>query len=385
MRLAHLSDSHLGRASPGDPNGSERLNAFRQALAALAGHNPDALIIAGDTFDGPHVDSPVVEDAAKNLSRLKNGQGLAIPVVVIPGNHDPAEAEKLWSLFRKHIGPSVHLLLEPQAIAMADGKLVVEAYPCATRYSAEPPWEKRVPLPAAVGDQVHIVVAHGTLQGGPVPDNDTDAYPFSQTELEGLAANYVALGHFHGLYPPWGEGEGEECQRSYSYSGTHEPDQFGGTSGYALLVTVLPGQPARLRRIKLARRDWRLVPLTGPVDLDKVEHLQAEIEASDDRSRYVVRLKMSTRQAWSRAEVERLDRLEEAMRAVGAQVDRRGEPQVRLDTEALDFGALPSGAIREALLSLKSDAESAGDKHSQQVLAAALQVGWETVQEAMRT
>jgi DNA repair exonuclease SbcCD nuclease subunit len=377
MLVAHLSDSHLGRASPGDPHGAERLGAFRQTLSILAAFNPDALILAGDTFDDPQVELAIVEDAAKSLSRLKNEPGEPIAVVLIPGNHDPAEAEKLWAGFRKHQGPSVHCLREPGIVELAEGKLVVEGYPCATRFSAEAPWEKRLSVPSVANGAVHIVVAHGTLQGGPVPLGDTDAYPFSQAELEALGANYVVLGHFHGLYPPWGDGD--QCQRSFCYSGTHEPDQFGGDSGYAVLARVLAGQIARLQRIKVGRRQWRLVALAGPADLARVEQLQAEIEASDDRTRFVVRLKAAGGQSWTRADIDRLDRLEEAMRAVGVQVERRGDLQARVDVQALDLRGLPSGALKEALLSLQSDWELAGDDNRRELLAAALQAGWEKI------
>ena len=69
-----------------------------------------------------------------------------------------------------------------------------------------------------------------------MPEGETEAYPFTQAEVESLGADYVALGHFHGLYPTWGDGD--ECEKACCYSGTHEPDQFGGAAGYALLATV---------------------------------------------------------------------------------------------------------------------------------------------------
>src|ERR1051326_2798913 len=244
MLIAHLSDLHLGRASAGDPHGAQRLDCFRNALGQLGRLNPDILIIAGDTFDGPDVELPVVQDAAKALSRLKNDNGDPIAVMLIPGNHDPSEADELWTAFREYLGPSVKLLDEPTVTELADGKIVIEAYPCATRYSAVPPWEKRLEMRALDGKAVHVVVAHGTLKGGPVPEEDTDAYPFSQAELEALGADYVALGHFHGIYPAWGDGD--ECERSFSYAGTHEPTHFDRDSGYAMLASVSPGEPTRL-------------------------------------------------------------------------------------------------------------------------------------------
>jgi DNA repair exonuclease SbcCD nuclease subunit len=381
MLVAHISDLHLGRKSPGDPQGAERLNSFRQALATLTAAGPDLLVIAGDAFDGPNVEPAIIDEAAASLAALQSAKGIAIPVVIIPGNHDPADADKLWTTFEKRLGSSsVHLARAARTIALADGKLLVEAYPCATRFSGEPPWEQRLPLPAAAPDAVRIVVAHGTLQGGPVPEGETDAYPFNEADVEALRADYVALGHFHGVYPAWGDGD--TCQRCFCYCGTHESDQFGGDSGYAVLASVNAGQPTRLQRVKTGRRQWRQVQLTGPADLSKVEALQQEAKAGDP-GRYVIRLKIERGNAWSVGDIERLDALEAALLAVGAQVQRRGNIQARVDVQALDLAGLPTGAVKEALLSLQRDLDDAKHDDRREVIECALQVGWDKLREAM--
>ena len=375
MLVAHLSDLHLGRKSPGDPQGAERLNSFRQALATLAAAGPDVIIIAGDAFDGPSVEPAIIDETARSLVALE------IPVVIIPGNHDPADADRLWTALEKGIGSSsVHVVREARAIALADGKLLVEAYPCLTRFSAEPPWEPRLPRVAATDGAVRIVVAHGTLQGGPVPEGESDAYPFTQSDLEALGADYVALGHFHGVYPAWGDGE--TCQRCFCYSGTHESVEFGGDAGYAVVATLIAGQPTQLRRIKIGRRQWRQIQLTGPADLTKVERLYQEAKAGGDPGRYVIRLKIQRGQSWSVGDVERLDALEAALRALGAQVERRGSIQVRVDIHALDLDGLPTGAVKESLLSLQRDLEEAKNDNSREVLTCALQVGYGKIRDA---
>ncbi|MCI0681904.1 MAG: DNA repair exonuclease [Gemmataceae bacterium] len=376
MLVAHLSDLHLGRKSPGDAQGAERLNSFRQALTTLAGAGPDVIVIAGDAFDGPNVEPAIIDEAARSLVELRS-----IPVVIIPGNHDPADADRLWTALQKAVGSSsVHLVREARIIALADGKLLVEAYPCLTRFSDEPPWEQRLPIPAARPDAVRVVVAHGTLQGGPVPEGETDTYPFTDADLEALGADYVALGHFHGVYPAWGDGEA--CQRSFSYCGTHEPDQFGGDAGYAILASVAAGQPVQLRRVKTGRRQWRQVLLTGPADLAQVERLYDEAKSGGDPGRYVIRLKIQRGSGWSVGDVERLEALEAALLAVGAQVERRGIIQARVDVQALDLQGLPTGAVKEALLSLQRDLDEAKNDNRRDVLACALQVGWDKLQEA---
>lgn len=395
MLVAHISDSHLGRRSPkkGDPHGAGRLNSFRHTIAALARCQPDVLVVAGDTFDSIQVEPAIIDEAAKALSGVRRENGEAVPVVLIPGNHDPADADKLWTTFEACLERSadVRLVRVPKIIELAEGRLLVEAYPCPTRFSAEPPWEERLPVVRGNPASVRVVLAHGTLLGGPVPEDETDAYPFTQAELESLGADYAALGHFHGLYPAWGDGD--ECQRGFSYCGTHEPDQFVGEAGYAILANVTAGQLARLTRIKTGQRQWRQIRVAGPADLDPLAQLLEALRAEPEPNRYVIRLKTESGSGWAAKDVERLREIEEAVRALGSHIERRGEIKLRVDVQSLDLPGLPSGAVKEALLALKLDFEqceeapaatpespAAGDPCRREVLATALQLGWERLQ-----
>lgn len=382
MLIAHISDVHLGAKSPGDPHGAERLNSLRQGLKTLAAFKPDVLVVAGDTFDSPVIDRTVIEEAARSFAKANDGAD-PLSVVIIPGNHDPADADKLWSTFQKSLGPSsaVRVALAPELIELAAGKLLVECYPCQTRYSAEPPWEKRLTIPSHAADAVRVVVAHGTLQGGPVPE-DSDAYPFAQADVEALGADYVALGHFHGLYPGWPDGD--ECERSFGYCGTHEPDQFAGDAGYALLATVAKGCCAQVRRLRVGRRQWRLLPINAPADLAALEKLRQQIVASNDPSRFVIRLKVGGSR-WTAQEIEQLDSLEASLQTFGVQLERRGEARAQLDVQAIDWSGLPSGAVKEALVALHAEWLQGTEESRREVVAAALQVGWDMMQDGMQS
>jgi hypothetical protein len=381
MLVAHISDLHLGRSSPGDPHGSERLISLRQTVVKLAAANPDVIVIAGDTFDTPQIDQAIIEEAARSLAHAKNDRGEPVPIILIPGNHDPADEANLWSLFRRYLeGTSVSLVLDASVIHLKDGKLAIEAYPCPTRFSPAPPWDKRLNVPSD-GGVVRVVVAHGTLQGGPVPEGETDAYPFTQAEVESLAADYVALGHFHGVYPPW-QG-GDEIERSFCYCGTHEPDQYGGDAGYAVLAETVKGRPTLLRRIKVGRRHWRLLEIAGPSDLARLEQLRDEVAVADQPGRFVIRLKVAPGSSWPAEKIEHFGRLEKALLTLGAHLERRGEVQARLDASALDLAGLPSGAVKEAMLSLQADLAATADAGRREVFAAAVQLGWEKMQAAV--
>jgi hypothetical protein len=224
-----------------------------------------------------------------------------------------------------------------------------------------------------------------------VPEDDTDAYPFTQADLESLGADYAALGHFHGLYPAWGHDE--TCQRCFSYCGAHEPDQFAGEAGYAILAEVTAGQVARLTRIKTGQRQWRQIMLAGSADLDQVARLLEALRMDPEPSRHVIRIKVQSNMGWAAADVERLNALEEAVRTLGTHLERRGEIKLSVDVQSLNLPSLPSGAVKEALLSLKLDFEqegalpaqaegqAAGHPGRRDVIAAALQLGWEKLRD----
>jgi DNA repair exonuclease SbcCD nuclease subunit len=342
----------------------------------LVPESPNAILIAGDTFDSPRVEKAVVEQAASTLDRANNSAGLRIPVVVISGNHDPSDSRELWDAFACALAADscVHLVREAKVIELVDGRLVVEAYPCATRYSPESPWTPRLTIPQRSASVSHVVLAHGTLQGGPVPEGEMDAYPFTQIDVQDLGADYVALGHFHCIYPPW-NGNGA-IERTYSYSGTHEPDEFGRDSGYAILATVEPGRPTRLRRQRTGRRTWSLLDIQAPADLQAIEALFATVLADPDPSQHLIRFKLGPKMRLSTDEARTLDDWEQRLLVLGAHVDRRGELQLQVDVQSLDLASLPSGAVKEALLELRRELEHANCETDRERIEAALQLGW---------
>ena len=382
MKVIHIADLHLGRKSADDPLGAVRLQALRRAVESAVRLTADAILVAGDVFDSPQMDPSVVRMAARAFDSALDTGGRRMPIIIIPGNHDPTEAVGLWEEFARSLDleTAVQLVLEPTLLDLCDGHMLVEAYPCPTRYSPEAPWAERVSVPETVTDCVHIVLAHGTLLGGPVPEGESDAYPFDMEQVKALAVDYVALGHFHGIYPAWSGGE--EIDRAVCYSGTHEPDQFGSDSGWALLVDLQYGRSPKLKRIPVGVSHWRAICIEHPADLDELQRLGEEIEADVDPQRHKVRVRFAGAAILSEADIKRLDDIEASLRALGVRVDRQGELQTYVDVENLDLGSLPSGAVREALISLRSELEATDDTERYSVVRCAIQLGWKQFQDA---
>jgi hypothetical protein len=205
-----------------------------------------------------------------------------------------------------------------------------------------------------------------------------EAYPFTQADVEALNADYVALGHFHGVYPPWSGGN--ETLGRVCYCGTHEQDLFNSDSGWGIIASVEKGRPARLRRLRVGQRRWRLLEILGPLDLAQLDDLRAELEKDDDPQRFVVRIKVATQARLSPDEANRLGNLEETLRVLGAHVERQGELQSWVNVETLELTGLPSGAVKQALLALRQELAQVTDTRQREILAAAIQIGWEQVE-----
>ena len=183
-----------------------------------------------------------------------------------------------------------------------------------------------------LADAVRVVVAHGTLQGGPVPEGETDAYPFTPSPTSNrLGRTTWPWDIFTGFIPPGATAT--SAQKGCGYSGTHEPDQFGGEAGYAILATLNAGQPTRLKRIKVGRRQWRRVGLAGPADLGQSRTVAGRSYGQRHSAALCHSLGSSAPGGWASADAHRLYGLESALHALGAQVERRGDIRAQVDVQ----------------------------------------------------
>jgi DNA repair exonuclease SbcCD nuclease subunit len=80
--LVHSSDIHIDdELVKRSYTGLDGLRAVLDAARALAA---DIVLLAGDTFDNHRVSTPVLQRATELIADA------GMPVVLLPGNHDPA-------------------------------------------------------------------------------------------------------------------------------------------------------------------------------------------------------------------------------------------------------------------------------------------------------
>lgn len=272
-RFLHTADWQIGRQFASfDPEHAPILAEARIAvverLAALAlEHRVDAVLVAGDVFDAQTV-------SERTLRRLFNAlAAYPGPWLLIPGNHDAALAESVWTRAQRlgAVPPHVHLLLAPEPrLFEAQGFAVLPA-PLAQRhtYNDLTVWFDEADTPAGL---LRIGLAHGSVQGLLSEDIDS-ANPIAPERAASARLDYLALGDWHG------------CKRIDArtwYAGTPEPDRFKDNgSGQALLVEIdAPGAEPRVTQLQVGRFRWQAIAGVLQVATD-VDALEAQLEGLD--------------------------------------------------------------------------------------------------------
>lgn len=128
MKLLHTSDSQLGlrlNFIGGDASVLLRVQRFdpvRRIRRLARERQVDAVLVAGDVFDDNGVGADTDQQARDALAEFGD-----IPVILLPGNHDPATADS--ALRRLLPAPAhVHLALTLEVITVGGTTRPLEIY-----------------------------------------------------------------------------------------------------------------------------------------------------------------------------------------------------------------------------------------------------------------
>jgi DNA repair exonuclease SbcCD nuclease subunit len=194
FRFLHAADLHLGSQMqklelyPGVPVERMRLapqKSVERLFDAALNNDVDAVLIAGDIFDGPWQDMRIGLWLAQQMRRLERAQ---IPILMIRGNHDA------MSLVRAAIDwPSnVHEFPCNQAATrLLDCGLAVHGRSFDAQHVAE---DLAASYPPAVDGYFNVGLLHTSLTGSPQHDRYAPTEP---AILHAKGYQYWALGHIH--------------------------------------------------------------------------------------------------------------------------------------------------------------------------------------------
>jgi len=232
LRIVHSSDLHVGEGFTEPLHKGDGAAGLRVVLAAARAANADALILAGDTFEHNRLSAALLDRAALLLADA------GMPVVILPGNHDPAIAD---SVFHRAIAApqNVHVIGVTDEAVVSFPDLALEIWGNAHRdYSDSAP----LAFPPPRRSFWHIAVAHGHYAR--VADRSTHLRPgwlIGDDEIAATGADYVALGHWN---------------RHVRVGGEKVAAYYSGSPDYAQTVNLVTLSPSGLVTIDRAPVDW---------------------------------------------------------------------------------------------------------------------------------
>jgi DNA repair exonuclease SbcCD nuclease subunit len=190
--VVHSSDLHVDHDYTARLHGGDGAAGLACVLDAARAVSADVVILAGDTFDSHRVPQDVVERAASVMA------GAALPIVVLPGNHDPTVSEAVYRGGALAAVKNLHVIGVTHDEAVLFDVLSLEIWGRAHR-----DYEDMIPLdPArrrsARRTRWQIAVAHGHYE--PAPDRSVGPRPswlIGDDEITATGADYVALGHWN--------------------------------------------------------------------------------------------------------------------------------------------------------------------------------------------
>ncbi len=287
MKFIHTADWQLGaafRQVPGDAGArlrAARLEVIERIGAVVGERQAEFILLAGDIFDSHIVSHSVIAEACTKLRRLP------VPIYIIPGNHDYGEGiesiyqGRAWSTHRPE---NVHLLLEPTAKPVLEGRAVILPCPMLQRHIYSDPTAHLTPVMGInlAPNAIRIGLAHGTVIGFESEDDEASPNVIDPVVVERAQLDYLALGDWHGTRLV--------TDRAW-YSGTPEPDRFKDNNPGNVLLVEIDGPKAtpKVEPIAVAHYSWlnREATLLSNAD---VTGLESSLESVAHPDRTLLRL-----------------------------------------------------------------------------------------------
>jgi DNA repair exonuclease SbcCD nuclease subunit len=361
LRLLHTADWQIGRQyarfDPEDAGAlfDARFDAVERIAALACAEGVDAVLVAGDVFDAQTVSD-------RTLLRLFQAlEGYAGAWILIPGNHDAALAESVWTRAARlrAIPDHAHVLLTPGVREFPALELAVLAAPLTQRQTHGDLTEWFDGADTAPG-LLRVGLAHGSVQGILAEDIDS-ANPIAADRARRARLDYLALGDWHGL---------KQVDARTWYSGTPEQERFKDNGAGQVLRVDLPGpglEPVVTAR-PMTRFRWESWARTLSVETDLDALLRELGGLTADR---VLELRLA-------GQIDLADEARLAQALVHAQARCRSlrceRSGLRIEPTDADIAALHAdGYVGEVIAELRArqraGAERAGDENPQAELA----------------
>jgi DNA repair exonuclease SbcCD nuclease subunit len=178
--LVHSSDVHV------DDRGG--IGGLKAVLATAGALGADLVLLAGDTFENNRLSAAVLDRAGELLAEAR------MPIVILPGNHDPALPDSVFVQRGVARIPNVSVLgvTHDEAVSFPAHHLEIWGHAHRDYFDMAP---LRGPRPRSTRWQV--AMAHGHYEPPETRANPLrPSWVFSDEEIAATGADYLALGHW---------------------------------------------------------------------------------------------------------------------------------------------------------------------------------------------
>lgn len=244
MRVAHLSDLHLGYGGAGRGQGraNDMLRVFQAALRRIAELEPGLVVMAGDVFDHPDVTASPIAVFSREVRKLREDLPGVVVAIVAGARDTPLDPERHGPLSVVGALEAVEVAAASvRRLKVAKGKVAVTLVPHGAVAAPRPPSLR--PDPRA---RWNVLVIHAALASGTAP-----ALPVRLRDWD-----YVALGSNHVR---------TQVSEKAHYSGSLErigPDPWGEAAVDKGFLTVELGSG----RVEFSPVEARAAVSLAPVD-----------------------------------------------------------------------------------------------------------------------
>lgn len=252
-----------------------RLDAIRRIGELAEERGAEFVLVCGDVFESNQLDRAIVSRTFEVLSAF------TVPVVLLPGNHDPLDAASIYDspAFTSRQPEHVRVLRDSAPVEVVPGTEVVGA-----------PWFSKRPLhdlvAAATDDlaevapgRIRIIAGHGAVSSLD-PDRESVATIDEanlRRVLDADRAQFVALGDRHATY--------EVAERIWYPGAPEVTSRREDDPGNVLVVDVDP-QTHAVDVEKVPVGQWSFVVIEEDVDsAEDVTALESRLAAIADKDR----------------------------------------------------------------------------------------------------
>ncbi|MFM0557050.1 DNA repair exonuclease [Paraburkholderia sediminicola] len=342
IRFLHTADwqigTQFGQFEPDEAAhlAEARFETVRRIATEATARNVDAVLVAGDVFDLQTVSDTVIRRLFGAL------QAFAGPWIMLPGNHDAALVESVWTRAQRLncIAPNVCVVLEP-------GVVLLDACRCALLCA---PLTQRITYDDTTGffdtaetppGYHRIGLAHGSVSGI-LQEGIDSSNPIAPTRAASARLDYLALGDWHGHL---------RVDERIWYAGTHEQDRFRANDpGFMLDVTLTePGASPVVEPVRVGQYQWHRWDETigVPTDVDSLKARLATLGSHD-----VLRVTVGGTAALADAEALHIAVEEARARVRALRVDLSGLQVLPTDDDLAELGA-QSGYLAKVVARLR--------------------------------